>query len=352
MTRGNRAVPQGWTRTHSILVAMGVFAATAACASYTFNNVPAPGGFAQAGGAVATGGGWGWPGSDAAATFSWVGSSFDEESFAGVSSASANASASGTNISNAGSATAGLGYIQLSAGNSAPNSAQFPLGGGQGGWSELFTISHPQLAGQQGFMLCSVTASGSLFASGFAGLSQVLLTGYKDGGQLMQNAYTVLGGSDPIGSDRQCAAWAVATFGSPSTDTQAVAGSYQFAVPFTFGVPFKLGVYAWVVAGMRSQSGVQGISTANGTCSIEWSGITSLLHNGQPVVDATIVSGSGINWGGPVGPPVPGDLNGDGTVNGADLGLLLAAWGTPDGDLDGDGDTDGADLGILLSNWS
>lgn len=345
-------MPQGWTRTHSIMVAVGVFAATAACASYTFNNVPAPGGFAQAGGAVATGGGWGWPGSDAAPTFSWPGASFDEESFAGVSSASANASASGTNISNAGSATAGLGYIQLSASNSAPNSAQFPMGGCQGGWSELFTISHPQLAGQQGFMLCSVTASGSLFASGFAGSSQVLLTGYKDGGQLMQNAYTVLGGSDPIGSDRQCAAWAVATYGNPPTDSQAVAGSYQFAVPFTFGVPFKLGVYAWVVAGMRSQSGVQGISTSNGTCSIEWSGITSLLHNGQPVVDATIVSGSGTNWGGPVGPPVPGDLNGDGTVNGADLGLLLAAWGTPDGDLDGDGDTDGADLGILLSNWS
>ncbi len=47
-----------------------------------------------------------------------------------------------------------------------------------------------------------------------------------------------------------------------------------------------------------------------------------------------------------------GDLDGDGVVNGADLGLLLAAWGSPGADLDGDGTTDGADLGLLLSNWT
>ena len=45
------------------------------------------------------------------------------------------------------------------------------------------------------------------------------------------------------------------------------------------------------------------------------------------------------------------DLNGDGQVNGADLGLLLGAWGTPAADLNGDGTTDGADLGLLLGAW-
>ncbi len=45
------------------------------------------------------------------------------------------------------------------------------------------------------------------------------------------------------------------------------------------------------------------------------------------------------------------DLNGDGAVNGADLGMLLAAWNTPDADLSGDGTTDGADLGLLLAAW-
>ena len=47
----------------------------------------------------------------------------------------------------------------------------------------------------------------------------------------------------------------------------------------------------------------------------------------------------------------PGDLNGDGQLNGADIGILLSVWGTPDGDVDGDGDTDSGDLGALLANW-
>jgi hypothetical protein len=51
-------------------------------------------------------------------------------------------------------------------------------------------------------------------------------------------------------------------------------------------------------------------------------------------------------------PAPPPDLNGDGHVNGADLGALLSAWGTAAGDLDGDGTTTGADLGILLSAWN
>jgi len=51
---------------------------------------------------------------------------------------------------------------------------------------------------------------------------------------------------------------------------------------------------------------------------------------------------------------IPGDLNDDGVVNGADLAILAAAWGTADpiADLDGNGVVDGADLSILLSNWS
>ncbi|MFO0829423.1 MAG: laminin B domain-containing protein [Phycisphaerales bacterium] len=47
------------------------------------------------------------------------------------------------------------------------------------------------------------------------------------------------------------------------------------------------------------------------------------------------------------------DLNGDGQVNAADLGILLGAWGTPGpGDLDGDGVVSAADLAILLGAWT
>ncbi len=55
-------------------------------------------------------------------------------------------------------------------------------------------------------------------------------------------------------------------------------------------------------------------------------------------------------WSIPIG--VPGDLNDDGCVDQADLGILLAAFGVDDGgDLDNDGDTDQSDLGILLAHW-
>ena len=56
---------------------------------------------------------------------------------------------------------------------------------------------------------------------------------------------------------------------------------------------------------------------------------------------------------------VPGDVDGDGDVDQADLGALLGAYGTeigdddynPDADFDHDGDVDQADLGVLLGNY-
>jgi hypothetical protein len=48
----------------------------------------------------------------------------------------------------------------------------------------------------------------------------------------------------------------------------------------------------------------------------------------------------------------PADLNGDGTVDGADLGILLGNWGNAGaGDIDGSGAVDGADLGALVADW-
>ena len=56
---------------------------------------------------------------------------------------------------------------------------------------------------------------------------------------------------------------------------------------------------------------------------------------------------------------VAGDINGDGSVDQSDLGLLLAAFGTCEGDrdynraadIDGDGCVGQSDLGLLLANF-
>jgi carboxypeptidase T len=52
-------------------------------------------------------------------------------------------------------------------------------------------------------------------------------------------------------------------------------------------------------------------------------------------------------------PGTLGDLDGDGSVNAADLAILLSAWGNSGGpaDLDLDGIVDGADLAVLLGAW-
>jgi hypothetical protein len=51
-----------------------------------------------------------------------------------------------------------------------------------------------------------------------------------------------------------------------------------------------------------------------------------------------------------------GDINGDNTVNSADLSILAANWGktgatAADGDLNGDGTVNSADLAILAAGW-
>jgi formylglycine-generating enzyme required for sulfatase activity len=92
---------------------------------------------------------------------------------------------------------------------------------------------------------------------------------------------------------------------------------------------------------------------------IEWSGDCNsdgIIDYGQ-ILDGTLtdVNADGI----PdvcQAPCVPADLNNDRSVDGADLGVLLSAWG-PAGpeptraDINGNGIVDGADLGVLLANW-
>ncbi|MBL9140516.1 MAG: right-handed parallel beta-helix repeat-containing protein [Phycisphaerae bacterium] len=54
----------------------------------------------------------------------------------------------------------------------------------------------------------------------------------------------------------------------------------------------------------------------------------------------------------PPPPACPPDLNSDGSVTGADLGIFLSSWGLGGAtDFNGDGFTDGADLGELLVAW-
>jgi hypothetical protein len=48
----------------------------------------------------------------------------------------------------------------------------------------------------------------------------------------------------------------------------------------------------------------------------------------------------------------PADLNGDGSIDAADLAILLSNWGVNGvGDINGDGSVEATDLAILLGQW-
>lgn len=74
----------------------------------------------------------------------------------------------------------------------------------------------------------------------------------------------------------------------------------------------------------------------------------------KPVTASSTATSVSISGKGPIAPPPPSnpsDLNDDGLIDGADLGILLGAWGSTGGDINGDGATDGSDLGLLLAAW-
>lgn len=90
---------------------------------------------------------------------------------------------------------------------------------------------------------------------------------------------------------------------------------------------------------------------------------TSATYRGQ---NSPFTNSAGLSFNAPFlrveytlvkGGSCPGDINGDGVVNGADLGLLLQSWGpcppkqACPADFNGDGFVNGADLGVLLQAW-
>jgi hypothetical protein len=105
----------------------------------------------------------------------------------------------------------------------------------------------------------------------------------------------------------------------------------------------------------------KGVTTVNGQTLTTIAGTTSVggISRGfwaspsgrhvifRGVLNGTIEGAFLATFDDPTGP----DLNGDGRIDGADLAILLGAWGTAAADLTDDGTTSGADLAILLGAW-
>ena len=134
---------------------------------------------------------------------------------------------------------------------------------------------------------------------------------------------------------------------------------------WTFGMESDDGSRLWIGDDLVvDNDGLHGMVDRTGT--------TSLLAGKHPITIAFFENGGGAGCIARVsGPDMtyqvipdsmwshggsltdPADLNGDGYVDGADLGLLILGWGQPGpSDLNGDGNTDGEDFGLLLLAWA
>ncbi|MCH2144501.1 MAG: right-handed parallel beta-helix repeat-containing protein [Phycisphaerales bacterium] len=83
---------------------------------------------------------------------------------------------------------------------------------------------------------------------------------------------------------------------------------------------------------------------------------TTICTNMPDQVSGLFTDGGGNHIGDFCDSDCPGDISGDGVVDGADLTVLLGQWGACSkiecpGDLTGDGQVDGADLTVLLGEW-
>ncbi|MBX3380021.1 MAG: hypothetical protein KF805_07985 [Phycisphaeraceae bacterium] len=271
------------TTTTRVVAATGLCSCASALAGLSQSTISAPGGFGQACAGPDTPGSSPWPGSDFTSLHTAVGSDAQEGSFSGISSVSRNAGYSSGNISNSSGGSFGMGFISGNAHNNAPNNSHFAQADINGGWKETFLITNAAYTGQSGFMVFTLNVSGSLAAAGFAGAANFRVTGYKNDIQLMINSLFSAGNSDAISTDRQYGNWAVSTSSIGDTKSKGVSGTLTFAVPFTFGTTFNLGIYGYARAGMRSASGVAGNSTAEAILAkLAWGGHHRRVCQWQP----------------------------------------------------------------------
>ncbi|HEX2836995.1 MAG TPA: hypothetical protein VHN77_02585, partial [Phycisphaerales bacterium] len=295
------------------LIVLGGASGTA-LASITQTNAPAPGGYAQAGAFPSTCGCSSIDvGANIATGFGPV-ADFDEQSFTGSGTGSASALHSVPDLDLSMQASSGLGFARFNGENTHLNSAFFAAAIADAGWKDVFTVSHPSLNGQIGFMVFRVRARGQFEASGFSGAASLWLKPFRNNLSIPTNAHYHPGNADIGGAGEQAAFWALSSDSTPVS--RNLDGFATFSAPITFGQPFTLGVFARATAGQRSASGFPGssVSTLNfGSQGVTWDGIASIRDaNGTLVAGATIDSGSGIDWNPPIALCDSIDFNGDG----------------------------------------
>ena len=120
--------------------------------------------------------------------------------------------------------------------------------------------------------------------------------------------------------------------------------------PALAGGPWFDATGPWIAEVLvRHRQGAIGIQWSNAPTDAD----AAALGLGWQGAGSTCADADANGWPDVCPVPFSPDLDDDGEVGSADLGILLSAWGEPDPrvDLDRGGAVDSSDLGILLSAW-
>ena len=184
---------------------------------------------------------------------------------------------------------------------------------------------------------CWVTGQGT--AGGSLGQADV------DGGQttLVSPNYGLGSGADPRFSYWRW--YSNETGGAPNADSMPIELSVDGGISWVLVEDVTENARAWVFRSFRVADFV------TPTAQLRLRFRARDLNQGS-LVEAGIDDVRVWNVGLDCAPRRIADLNGDGVVNGNDLGVLLVQWGSPGpADLTGDGTVDGDDLGLLVTDW-
>jgi endonuclease/exonuclease/phosphatase family metal-dependent hydrolase len=127
------------------------------------------------------------------------------------------------------------------------------------------------------------------------------------------------------------------------------------SVSFTGSVASRLSMPSGLGAGLATGARTLHFSFDTAGIAAGTYAATAVVHTSDESLPGSTAHDVTVNFDIAVGSGVFGDINGDGLVDGADLGLLLLYFGACDGcpaDLDGDGQVDSADLGLLLLSYT
>jgi subtilisin family serine protease len=121
-------------------------------------------------------------------------------------------------------------------------------------------------------------------------------------------------------------------------------GDYTTIDGTSFSSPYAAGVAALIISANPSLTAVEVESIMKSTCKdMGAAGFDTLTGWGALDADGAVREA--------VRKACPADFDGDGSVSGNDLGILLSSWGASSLDITGDGVVNGGDMGVLLSAW-